>query len=696
MPDSDPPFDVMRLEAVAARVRDRLGQRRADAPAYTVIFGAGFSHPLIPLASRMVQDVPWWLHWSGGEDAAGGAFPERPTPGDPAAAALQEFEREFWRRIAESPERPPQLALDAATGTPDVAKHDAIFAAYQALMAPDLPGVLCDPGLRRDYMCAAIGRVGGRVNRAHAFLASILGEQQSPEWRKRFRRPFCRTVFTTNFDPLLQRSLQLVQTLYFMSDRPETLEPPRDDDHPAIHLLYTHGSVHRHVLLNTAEEIGRAETRNASALANYLKHKGVIVIGYSGWRDTVMSALRACEAFDGNLYWINVPPPATAAKALSREVVEFLASRKGNAFYVQATADEAMAALHSELGLGEAPRFVLDPLGPVRAALDDVVLPEGASAAAAGGQKGQQVLASMQARLAGTRERLKLAHEVFLDPSVVEAAQAQAAKDRATAAAAMSDADRAWFAKDAPKALELWRSVAESPAALDPDTRTRAWQNSGVALLSMGDAEAAERAYDAGAAVPGAGPEALFHLLTARGYLHEREKRMARAEADYRGALTIAQSVRNVEWEVSTLNDLAGVLMEDETRLDEAALLFRGAIEWPDAPLFQRMRATNNLGVIEYKRKNLEEMRRMFEEAHRLDPDSPYPPVNLALMLLLEGRAPEALAAYDAALPKMDDADFLRRAVADLDEAKGRFDLDADAVAQAQQRLAARALELGG
>ncbi len=686
----------MRLEAVVSSVNARLKRGPSNAPAYTTIFGAGFSYPLIPLASVMVRDVPWWLHWSQ-ISAEGAAFVERPVSG----AALDDFttfERSFWSDIHACPERPAALALDPQTGLPDVAKHDAIFAAYQALMDPRLPGVLSDPAQRRGYMRAAIERIDKRVNRAHVLLASILSAQQSPEWSTRFRRPFCRTVFTTNFDPLMQRTLQLVQTLYFMTDRPELLEPPSDDEHPAIHLLYTHGSVHRHLLLNTAEEIARAQTRNAPALSDYLKHKGVFVIGYSGWMDTVMSALRACESFDGNLYWFNVHTPQQAAQSLSREVVEFLASRRGNAFYVQATADEAMAALHSALGLGDAPRFVLDPLGPMRAALDDVVLPESvaASASASGGepQKGQLILANMQAQLARTRERLKLAHEVFQDPSIAEAGKSSHAVRRAVAASEMQKADAAYAAGQLEDALALWRGVAAEPAGLEPEVLAQAWQNAGVTLYNLERYAEAAQAYTSGLAVAAPQSAARFQLLSARGYLAERDRNWPAAEADYRAALTLAHAEHNVEWESGALNDLAGVLMEVE-RFDEAIALFQRALELPNAPIFQRMRGTNNLGVIAYRRGDVVGFKQRIAQAHELDPESAYPPMNLALIQLLEGEAEGAQEAYRKALPQMTDADFLRRATLDLQEAQSRFHLNPADVAATAALITARAQELG-
>jgi hypothetical protein len=200
--------------------------------------------------------------------------------------------------------------------------------------------------------------VGREINQAHLFLASILQTQDTTEeelaslWKG--RRPFCRTVFTTNFDPLLQHSLQIVGRLYSISDRPEELDAPDDDESDTIQLIYTHGSSHRYVLLNTREEIERGTTWNAPSLVKYFERHGVIVIGYSGWRDTTMAALEKCVQFDGNLYWVDIHDSTRVDELLSPDVVKFLERHRGNAFYVQASADDLMAALHGALGLGPA------------------------------------------------------------------------------------------------------------------------------------------------------------------------------------------------------------------------------------------------------------------------------------------------------------------------------------------------------
>src|SRR6202022_2397511 len=104
-------------------------------------------------------------------------------------------------------------------------------------------------------------------------------------------RPFCRTIFTTNFDTQLQDALQLVNVLYSVTDRParglDASAFPEDD--PVIHLVYTHGSILRHNAASTVDELAALTEKNASILRSYLESRDVLVLGYGGWDDSLMS-----------------------------------------------------------------------------------------------------------------------------------------------------------------------------------------------------------------------------------------------------------------------------------------------------------------------------------------------------------------------------------------------------------------------
>jgi hypothetical protein len=137
-----------------------------------------------------------------------------------------------------------------------------------------------------------------RLNAAHFFLASILGAQPSIIPKKslgktkthglfKFQSAFSRLILTTNFDPFLQVALQYANRLYFMSDTPDLNLNEKDLSEiqtDAIHLVYLHGSIHRHGQAHTDEEIRKIKETNAEVLAPILKTRAIIVIGYSGWR----------------------------------------------------------------------------------------------------------------------------------------------------------------------------------------------------------------------------------------------------------------------------------------------------------------------------------------------------------------------------------------------------------------------------
>lgn len=92
---------------------------------------------------------------------------------------------------------------------------------------------MLDPGAEHGF--GSTGR--SELNAAHRHLAAILEAQQSGRgWQT---CAFCRTVFTTNFDTLLQNALHGVNLLYCLTDRPGRGFDSSDfpDEEGAIHLV---------------------------------------------------------------------------------------------------------------------------------------------------------------------------------------------------------------------------------------------------------------------------------------------------------------------------------------------------------------------------------------------------------------------------------------------------------------------------
>jgi hypothetical protein len=198
------------------------------------------------------------------------------------------------------------------------------------------------PGAEHGY--GWTGRSG--LNPAHRHLASLLEAQQLGRgWTT---CAFCRTIFTTNFDTLLQNALQKVNLLYCLTDRPEKGLGYSDfqmDEGP-IHLVYVHGSILRHNPASTIDELSDLASKNIDVLRSYLESRDVIVIGYSGWNDGLMAALRHCDPQKHRVYWCDVRSrPAS-------HVAEFLRGRAGSAAYVrlgERGANDLMRALFEAL-----------------------------------------------------------------------------------------------------------------------------------------------------------------------------------------------------------------------------------------------------------------------------------------------------------------------------------------------------------
>ena len=200
---------------------------------------------------------------------------------------------------------------------------------------------ILDPGSEHGY--GSTGR--NELNSAHIYLASLLEAQQlGLGWRT---CAFSRTLLTTNFDTLLQNALQMVNLLYRITDRPERgLDYTNlHEEEGSIHLVYVHGSILRHNPASTINELDDLANRNVDVLRSYLESRDIIVIGYSGWNDGLMAALRSCDSKNHMIYWCDISPEP------NRNVADFLIGRAGRAMYahIEKGANDLMRALYEAL-----------------------------------------------------------------------------------------------------------------------------------------------------------------------------------------------------------------------------------------------------------------------------------------------------------------------------------------------------------
>jgi hypothetical protein len=359
--------------------------------AYVLILGAGFSKGVVPLVSELMKETIGDYYYPDQDMSS----LERP------AKVLRKNSAKFWAAFNEAAVKEElQIVELDGQGLPENpgAAYQCLFAyevcnamfAQRETKEPSRSGYLKHlrqnrqvskerPEVRQNtgeqfvkgflhYVLAPGAEHGwgstGRsdLNSAHIYLVALLEAQQLGRgWTT---SAFCRTLFTTNFDTLLQNGLQMVNLLYRLTDRPERgldCSEFRVEEGP-IHLVYAHGSILRHNPASTIWELSGLEKKNVDLLRDYLESRDVIAIGYSGWNDGLMAALNRCDSSKHMVYWCDIlPQPAS-------HVAAFLEKCVGNAAYVRLSkvggADALMRALFEGLILPEAQR---DPFPRYRA-----------------------------------------------------------------------------------------------------------------------------------------------------------------------------------------------------------------------------------------------------------------------------------------------------------------------------------------
>jgi len=150
-----------------------------------------------------------------------------------------------------------------------------------------------DPAARREYIQDLVE--GADPTTGHLVLASMMsgrsGEQQVP------------LTLTPNFDDLLFDAFYLLS-----EERPQIInhravvpefQITRDD--PAIVKL--HGDYLYSNLRNTGEETDRLNESMETVLTETTEQYGLVVVGYSGRDDSIMSALEQADISGNRLYW---------------------------------------------------------------------------------------------------------------------------------------------------------------------------------------------------------------------------------------------------------------------------------------------------------------------------------------------------------------------------------------------------------
>ena len=344
------PTDVKILSEDSAieKIVETVGKSEQGKAPFALVVGAGFSRGLVPITRDIVHKSLPRLDKSFVPNLLKPASTARTLWGFDKERRRQERHKDeeekrraisFWKKFAEENESKGLQIPLSVQGLPlDVQL------AYKCAFDNRSVWPFANPADAHKFLHGIMRSDPPRLNAAHFFLASILGSQPSIVPKEsvakdktfslfKFQSAFSRLILTTNFDPFLQIALQYANRLYFMSDTPNLEGKDLSEDQTdAIHLVYLHGSIHRHAQAHTDEQIKQIKEMNAKVLAPILKGRAIIVIGYSGWDDVVVEALAACDKFEHGLYWLGLRTKPFVKGAFGLRVPEIL--EKPGACYV--------------------------------------------------------------------------------------------------------------------------------------------------------------------------------------------------------------------------------------------------------------------------------------------------------------------------------------------------------------------------
>lgn len=242
------------------------------------------------------QNLAWFL--GAGASAAAGI----PTGYD----MITDFKKRLFCQLSKTPLREVDandplwaqrineyLRLNSALPQPGDTKEYA--AAFEAVYPTQ--------DARRAYIEQAVTQ--GRASFGHRVLAALMTSKKT------------QCVFSTNFDPLLDRAATITDELVEVSERANLVVAGIDNAARAELsmkesrwplLAKIHGDYQSIELKNTADELRSQDAKMRSVLSTACSRFGLVVVGYSGRDESVMEALNGAiqgrESFPGGLYWV--------------------------------------------------------------------------------------------------------------------------------------------------------------------------------------------------------------------------------------------------------------------------------------------------------------------------------------------------------------------------------------------------------
>lgn len=210
--------------------------------------------------------------------------------------------------------------FDGANGMPPAGDPGEYSAAF-AMMFPDAAD-------RRTYIDTAVRK--GVPSFGHRVLASLV------------TNGLVRCLYTTNFDPLIERSTVVTDELVDSAERAHLVVGALDSIDRAVRavaeetwpvLSKLHGDYQSVELKNTGIELQEQDAQLRQLLVDTAARSGLVVVGYSGRDESIMDALDEAvarpEAFSAGLWWVTRPTEQRLPRVeqlLSRAVQQGIAT----------------------------------------------------------------------------------------------------------------------------------------------------------------------------------------------------------------------------------------------------------------------------------------------------------------------------------------------------------------------------------
>jgi tetratricopeptide (TPR) repeat protein len=212
---------------------------------------------------------------------------------------------------------------------------------------------LLSPTERRSLIGSFVDNA--RINMAHLYLGALVKEN------------YVDRVLTTNFDPLVIRSLALFNLYPAVYDFAASQKFIAGEA-AALSVFYLHGQRDGFVLLNTDEEVRRHEEKLENVFRDVSRRRCWIVIGYSGENDPVFKRLSEVEVFHNKLFWMGYRDEEPAG-----HVLEGILQPSGKyGYYVKGhDADSFFLKLARKLKLDEPP-IISRPFSHLKEAIESI------------------------------------------------------------------------------------------------------------------------------------------------------------------------------------------------------------------------------------------------------------------------------------------------------------------------------------